>query len=108
VPRNIYKLKSGEIVPGVTSITGLLGKGEGLMNWAHKVGYEGTITKTRELLDKHDFYVMPKYEEIGKWQDRRDSAGEKGTDVHRLITDFLQSKEVIEPDDKIAMGERLI
>ena len=51
MPKNIYKLKSGEIVPGVTTIIGQLDK-PGLLDWAWRLGKEGK-----------------------DWREERDSAG---------------------------------
>lgn len=39
-PRNGYRLKSGDPVPGVTTITGRFGDKGGIIMWAHKRGVE--------------------------------------------------------------------
>lgn len=72
MPKNIYRLSSGEIVPGCTTICNLLGKGDALINWAWKLGKEGR-----------------------DWREERDSAGDIGTLVHELVLDFLSGNEAI-------------
>ena len=63
-----YKNAAGEIVPGVTTIVGLLGLGkQQLINWANKKGLEGTdtqkYTKEKQVI---------------------------GTLAHKMVTDHLQ------------------
>jgi len=41
MPRVKYYTKDGELVPGVTTITSVLGKGEGLIYWAWNLGMQG-------------------------------------------------------------------
>ncbi len=44
----VYRLRSGVVVPGVTSIIGILNK-PALLNWAHKMGREGkSIHRVRD------------------------------------------------------------
>jgi len=104
MPKNIYKLKDGSIVPGVTTVCNLLGKGEGLMNWSHKIAYESTVELIKDLSSLYSEITIPNYDEIQRWQDVRDSAGAKGTDVHGIIADFVSGEEVVLPDDKIAQN----
>jgi len=104
MPKNIYKLKDGSIVPGVTTVCNLLGKGEGLMNWAHKIAYESTVDLIKKLTKAHSMLTIPQYDDIQKWQGVRDSAGVKGTDVHGIIADFVSGEEVVLPEDKIAQN----
>jgi len=104
MPRQPYPLKDGTNAPGVTTIVGQLGKGESLMNWAHRIGWEATLDWIKEEFQKpHPVgeLKLPDYEEIEHWTARRDSAGAKGTDVHKLITDFLSGEEIIIPGDRI-------
>ena len=75
MPANIYKLKDGTIVPGVTTIIGQLDK-PALIQWAWKLGKEGK-----------------------DWREERDSAGDIGTLVHELVLDF-GSGEVVKLSDK--------
>jgi len=104
MPRQPYPLKDGTNAPGVTTIVGQLGKGESLMNWAHRIGWEATLDWIKEEFQKpHPVgeLKLPDYEEIEHWTARRDSAGAKGTDVHKLIMDFLSGEEIIIPGDRI-------
>ena len=92
MPRNLYTLSDGTNAPGVTTITGQIGKGDGLMNWAHLVGYEGTVACLKKSFSESYLtgeIVIPKYEEIEHWKSRRDTAGAKGTDVHAIIMHYL-------------------
>jgi len=102
MPKNIYRNKAGEILPGTTTVCNQLGKGEGLMNWSHKIAYESTVEIIEKAYIETLRLTIPDYEEIKKWQGVRDSAGVKGTDVHKLIADFLSGEEIVIPDDKIA------
>jgi len=105
MPKNIYRNKAGEILPGTTTICNQLGKGEGLMNWSHKIAYESTIELTHELWVRYggsEKLYIPKYEDIKKWQAERDSAGDIGTLVHKMVMDFLSGEEVIISTDDIA------
>lgn len=107
MPRNPYPLSDGSNAPGVTTIVGQLGKGEPLMNWAHRIGYESTIEIIKERFNEPhrvDELILPDYEEIDTWQSKRDTAGARGTDVHKLITDFLGGEEVMMPDDEVALN----
>ena len=61
MPKNIYKLKDGTLVPGVTTIINQLDK-PALVDWAWKLGKEGK-----------------------DWKTERDSAGDIGTLVHEKI-----------------------
>ena len=105
MPANIYKLKDGTIVPGTTTICGLLDKGAGITNWAHKIAYESTCENLKKAFNDSTRRLgelrLPDYEQITRWQDVRDSAGAKGTDVHAIIMDYLSGKEVIPPTDDI-------
>ena len=65
MPKNIYKLKDGTLVPGVTTIINQLDK-PALIQWAWKLGKEGK-----------------------DWKTERDSAGDIGTLVHEIIMEFL-------------------
>ncbi len=64
-----YKLKSGEIVPGVTTVLNLLAK-PALVPWANKMGLQG-IDTSKYVDDKADI----------------------GTLAHAMITDKLTGKE---------------
>jgi hypothetical protein len=64
-----YKLADGTVVPGATTITGLLNK-PFLVTWANRLGLEG-IDST-------------KY---------RDAAAEVGTLAHQMIQDYLQGEQ---------------
>ena len=70
MPRNIYRLEDGTIVPGVTTVCNQLDK-PGLLDWAWRCGKEGK-----------------------DWQEERDSAGDIGTNVHEMILRFLKGEEV--------------
>jgi len=74
MPRNIYRLKNGEQVPGTTRIVGQLSKGDALIQWAWKLGKEGK-----------------------DWREERDKKGDTGTNVHDLILRFLTGEEVAVP-----------
>jgi CRISPR/Cas system-associated exonuclease Cas4 (RecB family) len=77
MPRNIYKLKSGEIVPGVTTIVNQLDKGESLLNWAWECGKKGK-----------------------DWKEERDSAGDIGTYIHEIVLSYLSHEETIIPAEQ--------
>lgn len=63
-----YKLASGEIVPGVTTITGELGWGkQALIKWANNLGLQG--------VDSNKFV---------------DDKADVGTLAHKMVTDYLQ------------------
>jgi len=70
MPANIYKLKDGTIVPGVTTIINQLDK-PALVQWAWKLGKEGK-----------------------DWKTERDSASDIGTKVHGLIMMWLQNADI--------------
>ena len=70
MPRNIYRLKNGEIVVGVTANCNQLDK-PGLLDWAWRLGVQGK-----------------------GWREERDSAGDIGTNVHDMILSFLKGEEV--------------
>ena len=78
MPRNTYRLASGEIVPGVTTICNIMGKGEPLMDWVAKVTKEGK-----------------------DWRQERDSAGDTGTIVHEVIMNFLTGEELPSYSDPV-------
>jgi hypothetical protein len=73
-----YKLQSGEIIPGVTTICNMLDK-PFLLDWAWRLGKEGK-----------------------DWRDQRDSAGDVGTIVHKLCIDFLSGNELVGFDNELA------
>ena len=70
MPRNIYKLMSGERVPGTTTVTGQVDKPQ-LLDWAWKLGKEGK-----------------------DWREERDGAGGRGTDVHAMIMAWWKGEPV--------------
>ena len=103
MPKNIYKLKDGTLVPGTTTICDLLGKGDGITNWSHKIAYKSTIELTHELWVRYggtEKLYIPRYEGIQKWQDVRDSAGDIGTLVHEAVIKFFLG-ETIDLSDKL-------
>ena len=67
MPKNIYKLRDGSIVAGVTTIINQLDK-PALINWAWKLGKEGK-----------------------DWREERDSAGDVGTLVHEEVLRILST-----------------
>ena len=69
MPANIYKLKNGTIVPGVTTIINQLDK-PALIDWAWKLGKEGK-----------------------NWREERDSAGDIGTLVHEEVMKILSTND---------------
>lgn len=69
MPANIYKLKDGTIVPGVTTICNQLGKGDAITHWAWKLGKEGK-----------------------DWKEELNNAGDIGTLVHQVILDYWQDE----------------
>ena len=73
MPKNIYKLSDGRIVPGVTTIVNQLGKGDSLINWAWECGKAGK-----------------------DWREERDTAGDIGTEVHDLVLKFISGEEIHE------------
>jgi len=77
MPKNIYKLKTGEVVPGVTTIINQLDK-PALVQWAWKLGKEGK-----------------------DWRTERDSAGDIGTLVHKCCIDFLSGAELLITENNI-------
>ena len=77
MPKNIYKLKDGTLVPGVTTIIGQLDK-PALIQWAWKLGKEGK-----------------------DWREERDSAGDVGTLVHETILKFFRREEICDLDDVV-------
>ena len=70
MPKNIYKLKDGTLVPGVTTIINQLDKPQ-LVNWAWKLGKEGK-----------------------DWREERDSAGDIGTLTHALVMNYWTGEKV--------------
>lgn len=70
MPKNIYKLKDGTIVPGCTTICNQLDKPQ-LIDWAWKLGQQGI-----------------------DWREQRDSAGDTGTLVHEMIMTYLRDNAV--------------
>ena len=76
MPKNIYKLKDGTLVPGVTTIINQLDK-PALIQWAWKLGKEGK-----------------------DWKTERDSAGDIGTLVHEAVIGFFTG-EGIDLSDKL-------
>lgn len=70
MPANIYKLSDGTRVPGCTTICGQLDK-PALLDWAWNWGRKGK-----------------------DWREERDSAGDRGTDVHEMIMKFWREEEV--------------
>jgi len=77
MPANIYRLKDNSIVPGTTTICGILDKPQ-LLNWVAKVTKEGK-----------------------DWREERDSAGDIGTLVHELIMKFLYGEEITDVENPI-------
>ncbi len=75
MPKNIYKLKDGSVVPGVTTIIGQLDK-PGLLDWAWELGKQGK-----------------------PWREERDRAGDIGTRVHDLILNFLSGGQIVTTDE---------
>jgi len=72
----IYKNTAGKRVPGVTTITGMLGWGQRtLINWANRMGLQGVDTT--------------------KFVDEKAAIG---TLAHRLITDALMGRETYTDD----------
>ena len=67
-----YRLADGTPAPGVTTICGQLDKPP-LLDWAYTCGVNGT-----------------------PWRDIRDSAGDKGTSLHDMISSFWLGEEVVE------------
>ena len=77
MPKNIYKLRDGSIVAGVTTIINQLNK-PALIQWAWKLGKEGK-----------------------DWREERDSAGDVGTLVHETILRFLSGEEIYEVENDV-------
>jgi len=75
MPKNIYKLKDGSIVAGVTTIINQLDK-PALIQWAWKLGKEGK-----------------------DWREERDSAGDIGTLVHDAVMNYLTGEMLGELGD---------
>ena len=77
MPANIYRLKDGSIVAGVTTIINQLDK-PALINWAWKLGTEGK-----------------------DWKEERDSAGDIGTLVHELVLGYWRGEvpDITAPDE---------
>jgi len=98
MPANIYKLKDGTIVPGTTTICGLLDKGAGITNWAHKIAYESTKELIIESFNNPDRPVgelsIPDYNEIKKWQTVLKEAGDIGTLVHEIVLTYLDTGQI--------------
>ena len=69
-----YRLADGTPAPGCTTICGQLDKPP-LLDWAYNCGVNGT-----------------------PWRDIRDSAGDKGTSLHDIISGFWLGEEVVVPD----------
>lgn len=92
MPANIYKLENGTRVPGCTTICGQFRQNESLMNWAHRIGFDAAL----ELLTaRYPSLGVPDYQDARTWQSKRDSAGDKGTDVHEMIGQFWRGEEVV-------------
>jgi hypothetical protein len=77
MPANIYKLQSGEIVPGVTTICNILDKPQ-LIDWAWKLGQQGK-----------------------DWREQRDNAGDIGTLTHDCIMKFLTGEVFTIPNETV-------
>ena len=77
MPKNIYRLKDGTIVPGVTTIISQLDKPQ-LIDWAWRLGQEGK-----------------------DWREERDNAGDIGTLVHETILRFFRHEEICDLDDVV-------
>ena len=75
MPKNIYRLQDGTVVPGCTTIVSQLDKPQ-LIQWAWKLGTEGK-----------------------DWKEERDSAGDIGTQVHDMVLAFLSGDEPKTPDN---------
>jgi len=80
VPKNIYKLSDGRIVPGVTTIVNQLGKGDSLINWAWECGKAGK-----------------------DWREERDTAGDIGTAVHDVAMMYLREETPTVTDEKVEL-----
>jgi len=78
MPKNIYKLKDGTVVPGVTTIINQLDKPQ-LIQWAWKLGCEGK-----------------------DWREERDSAGDIGTLVHEAVLHFFTGEAIDLHDQTVA------
>lgn len=70
MPANKYYTSDGVLRPGVTTLTGQLNK-PALLRWVAKVTKEGK-----------------------DYEEERDSAGDRGTDVHDMIMRFWKGEEV--------------
>jgi len=55
-----YRISSGTRVPGVTTILGVLGKGQALIRWANRLGLQG-IDSTKYVDDKADIGTCAHY-----------------------------------------------
>lgn len=107
MPKNTYRLADNTIVPSCTTICNQLGKGDGLMNWSHKIAYESTIKYIKKAFSEPHRVgeiTIPDYKDIQRWQDVRDSAGTKGTSVHDLVAAFLGGEEIVIPENKITQN----
>ena len=102
MPKNTYRLKDNTIVPGTTTICNQMGKGDGITNWAHRIAYDSTAKLIQERYDETGVFVIPKYENIQKWQGVRDSAGDIGILVHEAVLKFLSGEEVAISDDIVS------
>jgi len=100
MPANKYFIQSGEQIVGTTTVCNQLGKGDGIPNWSHKIAYESTVSLIKEYYTEFDSLVIPKYEEIQKWQSVRDSAGNTGKLVHKAVVKFFTG-EAIDLSDKL-------
>jgi len=71
MPKNIYRLSDGTVVPGCTKISNQLAK-EGLDDWIWECGRRGV-----------------------PWRKERDAAGVIGANVHDMIPCYLNGEEVV-------------
>ena len=98
MPANIYKTLDGVRVPGCTTICGQLDK-PALIKWAHRIGYDSTIELIKKAFSdparRIGELTVPNYEDVQKPEDVRDSAGDRGTDVHDMIMRFWKGEEVV-------------
>lgn len=83
-PKSGYFLKSGERVPGTTTIIGRFKDSGGLLYWAFEQGKLAQQGKIQKLYDKAD------------------EAADIGTQAHLMIEQFINGEEVDKPEDKRA------
>jgi len=72
--------------PSVTTIIGILSKGDALLGWAAKCAIEYVRKHMTDEADLHSVLANAQVE----WKSARDEAGDIGTEIHALIHKYIK------------------